>query len=329
MSVIAVAHYTRAPIEAHQALFYRGSGEYLEGISDFIEPALDRDEPVAIAVPAPKLEFLRGRLGRRASKIEMLDMFELGRNPGRIIPAVLLMIERYGNRPLRYVGEPIWAGRSRAEIREATRHEALINLAWPDADIRVLCPYDAASLDDHVLAEARRTHPGIVHDGELQASPSYGGPTVPPACEHPLSDPPPGALGVRFDIGDLGRIRVWVAERVAESAVSRGVCLRACARDQRADHEHGQACGHPRGPAVLAVAGRADLPGRRLRPHRRSARGAAAATAGTGGLGLWMVNQLCDLVEIRTSAAGTTIRVHSAFARPPREQLGAGACLAG
>ncbi len=30
-----------------------------------------------------------------------------------------------------------------------------------------------------------------------------------------------------------------------------------------------------------------------------------------GGLGLWMVNELRDLVEVRTSAAGTTTRVRS------------------
>ena len=93
----------------------------------------------------------------RAAQIELLDMCELGRNPGRIIPAVLGMIERHGDRPLRYVGEPIWSGRSPEEVREATRHEALINFAWPDADIRVLCPYDVASLDDQVLAR-RRAH---------------------------------------------------------------------------------------------------------------------------------------------------------------------------
>ena len=30
-----------------------------------------------------------------------------------------------------------------------------------------------------------------------------------------------------------------------------------------------------------------------------------------GGLGLWMVNQLCDLVQTRTTPAGTTIRLHA------------------
>jgi hypothetical protein len=202
-----------APTDAHQALFYRDSDEYLDGISEFIDPALERDEPVAMAVPAPKSELLRRRLGRRAAGIEMLDMFELGRNPGRIIPAVQVIIERHGNRPLHYVGEPIWPGRSPDEVREATRHEALINLAWPDAGIRVLCPYDATNLDRHVLVGAHRTHPGVVHGGQLNPSSTYHGPSVPPEYDRPLSDPPPDEHACTFEIGDLRRLRTWVAER--------------------------------------------------------------------------------------------------------------------
>jgi anti-sigma regulatory factor (Ser/Thr protein kinase) len=33
--------------------------------------------------------------------------------------------------------------------------------------------------------------------------------------------------------------------------------------------------------------------------------------AGASGRGLWMVNQLCDLVQLRSSEAGTTVRVHT------------------
>jgi anti-sigma regulatory factor (Ser/Thr protein kinase) len=38
----------------------------------------------------------------------------------------------------------------------------------------------------------------------------------------------------------------------------------------------------------------------------------APAVHADGGMGLWTVNQLSDLVEIRTSEDGTTIRVHAA-----------------
>ena len=30
-----------------------------------------------------------------------------------------------------------------------------------------------------------------------------------------------------------------------------------------------------------------------------------------GGRGLWLANQLCDLIQVRSTPAGTTIRLHS------------------
>jgi anti-sigma regulatory factor (Ser/Thr protein kinase) len=37
----------------------------------------------------------------------------------------------------------------------------------------------------------------------------------------------------------------------------------------------------------------------------------APGTTEPDGRGLWMVNQLCDLVQLRSSAAGTAVRVHT------------------
>jgi hypothetical protein len=37
----------------------------------------------------------------------------------------------------------------------------------------------------------------------------------------------------------------------------------------------------------------------------------APGTDEPDGRGLWMVNQLCDLVQLRSSAAGTVVRVHT------------------
>ncbi len=169
-----------ASIEAHQALFYRDSDEYLDGILEFINPALERDEPVAITVPEPKLKLLRAELGDRVSRIELLDMVELGRNPGRIIPAVLAMIERHGRRPLRYVGEAIWPGRTFEEVCEATRHEALINLAWPDAGHP--CPVSVRRREPRrsgarrCSADASRRGPGSSARAELGLRPRRGVP---------------------------------------------------------------------------------------------------------------------------------------------------------
>ena len=43
-------------------------------------------------------------------------------------------------------------------------------------------------------------------------------------------------------------------------------------------------------------------------PTDRSAR---PGTEEPDGRGLWMVNQLCDLVQLRSSESGTTVRVHT------------------
>jgi anti-sigma regulatory factor (Ser/Thr protein kinase) len=299
-----------APIEAHQALFYSGTDEYLAGISHFIDPALDRGEPVAIAVPAPKLGLLRDELGDRAAPIELLDMLELGRNPARIIPLVLSMIERYGG-PLRYVGEPIWPGRSPEEIREATRHEALINVAWPGAEIRVLCAYDTEQLDDQVLLDAEHTHPGVVRQGRLAASSAYADGRLPADCTLPLSGPPPDAVAQDFEIDDLGRLRAWVAEQAAASGLDHDrVSGLVTAVNELTSNTVKHAAPHGTlrfwkapGEVVFEVEDEGHIADPLIGRRRRA--------LGTGGLGLWLVNQLCDLVEVRTNAGGTTVRAHS------------------
>jgi anti-sigma regulatory factor (Ser/Thr protein kinase) len=311
---VRACEHTLRPIESHRALFYRDSSEYLEGIRDFIDPALDRDEPVAIAVPEPKLRFLQAELGNRAAPVEFLDMSELGRNPGRIIPAVLGMLERQARRPLRFVGEPLWPGRSPEEIREATRHEALINLAWPDTDITVLCPYDAGRLDDQVLLEAELTHPCVVRSGRLESSSKYRDGAVPASCEQALPDPPSGALAREFAVDDLAPLRAWVAELAdasgldAERSADLVIAINELTTNTvRHAGPHGMLRFWTASEEVIFQVEDTGHIADPLAGRRRQ-------LTGNGGVGLWIANQLCDLVEIRTNPAGTKIRTHLSHA---------------
>src|SRR5436190_16483880 len=204
----------------HLALFYPGDSEYVDGVMRFISPALEAGEAVAVAVPGQRAELLRSAVGRH-SEIELFDMVELGRNPARIIPAVEGMLARHGERLLHYVGEPIWPDRSRDEIREATKHEALINLAWPGAHIRVLCPYDAGALDPYVLVDAEKTHPHLIRGGETVPSPSYAGAELPLGCDDPLPDPPPDALTLPFGLPNLYAVRSLVRWMANQAGMSR------------------------------------------------------------------------------------------------------------
>jgi anti-sigma regulatory factor (Ser/Thr protein kinase) len=244
-----------------------------------------------------------GRLG-------FADMSTLGRNPARIIPAVQAFIAA-GNQPVRFVGEPIWPGRSAAEITESTRHEALINLAFTAADIQILCPYDAARLPGSVLADACRTHPSIAGRQVRQAgAPFLGRGGIPDRCTRPLKPPPHGAEILRYHT-DLRSVREFARElaHAASLAAGRAADLILAVNEIAANtlrHSGGgglmlgwQAPGEV--ICELRDAGHITDPlaGRRMPdPEQR------------GGHGLWLVNRSVDLTEIRTGPGGTVIRVH-------------------
>ena len=143
----------------HDALLYAGMEEFVRGTSAFVLEGLRRDEPVMVAVPADRLPRLREALGAGADRVAFADMTVLGRNPARIIPALRAWLDQYPGRRTRFVGEPIWAGRTRDEVAEATWHESLLNLAFADTPTSILCPYDVSRLDAGALADARCTHP--------------------------------------------------------------------------------------------------------------------------------------------------------------------------
>src|SRR6266550_630075 len=100
-----------------------------------------------------------------------------------------------------------------AELQEATRHEALINLAFRDSPVTVVCPYDGTGLPGSVIADAACTHPAVIKDRRETASARYLGPAVlPPRCHRALPRPPAHAeaLGYR---DDLRPVRRFVASR--------------------------------------------------------------------------------------------------------------------
>jgi MEDS: MEthanogen/methylotroph, DcmR Sensory domain len=168
---------------------------------------------VFVAVPEGGAQLLRQELGEDSARLLMVDMAELGRNPARIIPAVVTYASQHLGRPVCCIGEPIWPGRTAAETLEATRHEALINLAFRNSPITFVCPYDSAGLPGWVTADAASTHPAVIKDGKATASASYLGPmNLPPRCNWALPRPPARAeaLGYR---DDLRPVRSFVLSR--------------------------------------------------------------------------------------------------------------------
>jgi len=295
----------------HSALFYRDGDEYMSGIVSFVAPAVAAGEPVAAAVPSQKAKLLREGLAELDVSFELFDMAELGRNPARIIPAVEQMLAAHEGRTLHYIGEPIWPGRSPEEIREATRHEALINLAWPAAQIRVLCPYDARRLPAQVIADAQLTHPTVISEGRARRSPGYAGPAAALGGFDELSPVPPDALDVPFGVDELSALRAVVSDRARRRGMeSHRVSDLVLAVSELATNT----IRHADGGGLLRVW---DLPDRVICEVEDPGHVAdplagrrVPQAAADGGVGLWAVNQLCDLVEARFGRGGTVVRLH-------------------
>ncbi len=299
----------------HPALFYQGQAEYLAGVGGFVRAALAADEPVLVAVPGPQLNALRESLDAGTGEVTWTDMTQLGRNPGRILAALQDFADRHAGRPARIVGEPIWPGRSQAEVLEATRHEALINTAFAGRQATILCPYDVQGLSAAVVSDARRTHPTLMEKGKDLLSADYAdASSVCADCDHPLPEPDGGAPWLEYAHGDLGEVRdhaeAW-ARGTALSAARRGDLILALSEAAANSLSHGGGRGALRlwstGTGIVAEirdGGRlADPLAGRRRPSLASV---------NGGRGLWMIHQLCDLVEIRASDSGLILRLHMA-----------------
>ncbi|WP_229758930.1 sensor histidine kinase [Peterkaempfera bronchialis] len=297
---------------AHPALFYRGLDGYLEGVGGFVRAGLEAGEPVLVAVPGPRLGPLRELLGDMSAAVSFADMTELGRNPGRILAALREFADRHMDRRSRLVGEPIWTARTPAEVREATRHEALINLAFDGRPVAILCPYDTEGLAPSVLDDAHRTHPVVIRDGQLLASAGYTAPDlVCAACDTELAEPP-AAERMAYSAGGLAEVRRWLDAWLAGTGLDRrrrGDLVLAVGEATGNSVVHGGGSGVLRvwpeeGGVVAEVRDtgwlRDPLAGRR-RPGLASA---------DGGRGLWMIHQLCDLVEVRAGRTGLTLRLH-------------------
>jgi anti-sigma regulatory factor (Ser/Thr protein kinase) len=300
----------------HEAMLYASTEEFVAGTASFIREGLAAGEPTLVMVTGDKIGWLRDELNGGADFVQFEDMGEIGRNPARIIPAWREFADANAapGRRLRGIGEPIWTDRSPCELVECQQHESLLNLAFADAGgFRLICPYDAAALPSAVIDEARRSHPLLQVGGQVRSSALYRGhDEAAYGLGEPLPDPPAVRHTLPFRADSLAAVRSFTAYHAAlvQLPEQRKDDLLLAVNEVATNSVlygggHGtlRAWNEPQ-HLVFEVRddGRIDDPlvGRR-RPE----------PAEVGGHGLWLANQVCELVQVRSSAAGTVIRLHA------------------
>ncbi len=291
----------------HVAWFYRAQADYLRAVEEFVRAGQACGEPVLVAVR--RIQLPGDWRPPAGPGVTIADMAAMGSNPARIIPALQAFRALHQGQRIRYLGEPAWRGRTVAELQEIARHEVLLNLAFAESELTAFCPYSAL-LPQHVIDEATSTHPCVLADGTEHASPGYQSPSD-YLAKLDWRLPAPATAQVLEYAGDLRPVRALV-DAIAQRAglpSSRRTDLVIAASEVAANTlRHTSGTGTVRlwftASEVLCQLEDSGFITDPLAGHWRPAGDSA------GGQGLWLVNQLCDLAEIRTGELGTTVRLH-------------------
>lgn len=300
----------------HAALFYTGLDQFAELTASFVRQGLDAGEAVMVLAKGDKVGVLKEELGSRAVEVLFGDMEEIGRNPARILPVWQDFITSHdgSNRGLRGVGEPIWAGRTPEEIVEAQRHESLTNFALADAPLLMACPFDTGGLEPDVIEEARRTHPFLLEQGDTEyrdSSEYRTGEDMAAFFDDPLPEPRSRPEEMPVSPDRIGDLRIFVSRRSAafglDPARTDDLVL-AMNEIVTNTLRHGGGRGVLRlwregNSLVCEVRDRGQIDEPMVGRTRPS-------PTQEGGFGLWVVNQVCDLVQVRSFASGTVVRLH-------------------
>ena len=188
---------------SHEAFLYQGPAEFLAGVLSFLDPAARAGQPALVLLPADQLDLVRRELAAGAATVEYADITEAGANPGRLIGVWRRFVASHpGAVDLRGVCEPVYPGRSAAELAECGLYEALLNAAFDAATpLALMCGYDAASLPGDVLASARQTHPFLADGKTRQASPAFRPLNLAAPYARPLPAGPGGRRPAPFHPG--------------------------------------------------------------------------------------------------------------------------------
>ena len=190
--------------------------------------------------------------------------------------------------------------------------EAALNVTLAATSISMICPYDARTTDPGILDDALRTHPVQVAGSAQSPSPQYADPaSFARSCDtRPLAQPPDGAETFDFG-GDLRGLRRFIvgsadahgvagdrADMLVLAVSEVGAYLKsrwtASATVRTWEQPGAVVCDFRQPGASISD------PFLGLRP--------AELVPGDGD-GLWLANQICDWMDIRSDPEGCSIQL--------------------
>jgi anti-sigma regulatory factor (Ser/Thr protein kinase) len=197
-------------------------------------------------------------------------------------------------------------------VREWARYESILNTVLSPFPVTLVCTYPASRLDAGIVEDSLRTHPVLARRAGWQPNERFEEPASLVARWSPALVPPPADAERMPAPADLASARGFVLARATLAGLSQE---RAADLELAVDEILTNAIVHAGGIAAL----RTWLANDCLICQVEDRGGGVAdtlagyrppATSPPGGRGLWLARQAVDLLQIVTTGAGTTVRLH-------------------
>ncbi|MDX6466631.1 MAG: hypothetical protein QOI27_1671 [Gaiellaceae bacterium] len=166
----------------HDALLYSSEDELAAGTLPFIRHGLERGEDVLVVLREAGRTALRRALGEDAAEVDFADAVAWYRSPDHALELYTRYVEdrlEKGASRVRIAAEVVWPqSSSRAAVAEWKRYEAGISVAMASVPVSFICAYDTSELPPEIVADARRTHPGLRTAEGARPSAQYSPPAT-------------------------------------------------------------------------------------------------------------------------------------------------------
>jgi AcrR family transcriptional regulator len=167
---------TAENVLSHEALVYSSGEEFLARVLPFLQEGLAAGQPAIAALSPEKFAPVREALGHEGKRVSFVDASTHYRRPSNALAEyrreLEVMLSQPGVELVRVIGE-LPLALTREEQDEWIRYESLINQAWADYPVWVVCGYDTRVLPDDVIARAAHTHPFVSRGARPDPSPGY------------------------------------------------------------------------------------------------------------------------------------------------------------
>jgi len=298
----------------HISTFYNGAQQYAAEVGGFLREGLECGHRGLVMAPTQRVDQLRAALGRDADDVTFVEdsiAYAPQWNVYRVLQDFAATSPHVRSR---VVAEQVLTRRTPAELVDYRRLEAAINVVFAEADVDLLCPYDAGSLAPHLLEIGVHTHGVVRADGGLTPNGRFDDPFDMLAGLATVVPPPAHAMTIDCSSpADVADARRLVHARGAEVGIASSVV------DDMAlavTEVLTNALLHGEPPVFLHVyedgatwvchvmdTGRGLLdPFVGLLPPSEPS---------DHGYGLWLARQLCAAVDVGTNRSGTHVRLHT------------------